>query len=80
MGPIQGNVTGSLYVFHVAWVPTCLTGIDISRNLEAEILKKNIKNDPAIKIFQYRVFQIESPPMGPIRGNVTESLCVVFVA
>ena len=32
MGPIRGNVTGSFYVFFVTWVPTCLTGIDISRN------------------------------------------------
>ena len=32
MGPIRGNVTGSLYVFHVAWVPTLLTGIGIPWN------------------------------------------------
>ena len=35
-------MTGSLYVVFVAWVPTCLTGIDILRNLVAEMLKKNI--------------------------------------
>ena len=67
MGPTRGNVTGSFYVFFVAWVPSCLRGIDISRNYEAEILKKNIENGPALTILQFSGFVDKIPPYGPHR-------------
>ena len=70
-GPIRGNVTGSLYVFFVALLPTCLTSIGISRNLEAEILKKILKMAQHEQYCNFRVSWIKFPPMGPIGGNVT---------
>ena len=41
--PILGNVIGPHYYHIVAWVATDLIGITISRNQEAEVMKKIFK-------------------------------------